>query len=144
MTELLLQFCLDSKGRVSIFLVYFLERRILGPVLSCGAVGWDWRGQSAGLVGRKPGFQPGSLALQASDAMMADFMSHILPKNNWSELRVLSSVSKAFHQAFCGYGLGFRVRPGLEFKSLAAYINSICLHFLGGEKTAHSVGVWGG
>lgn len=105
-----------------------------------GGLAWSvcWpSGKEAGIPAR----ELTALALQASDA---DFMSHLLPKNNWSELRVLSSVSKAFHQTFCGYGLGFRVRPGLEFKSLAAYINSICLHLSGGEKAAHSVGVWGG
>lgn len=30
------------------------------------------------------------------NAVLDDFMFHLLPKNNWSELSVLSSISKAF------------------------------------------------
>ena len=62
MTEAGLQFCLDSGGGESIYLVYFLELRILGPVLPCGALAWGQGEQPSGLVGRGPGFQPGSLA----------------------------------------------------------------------------------
>lgn len=62
MTEAGLQFCLDSRGGESIYLVYFLELRVLGPVLPCGALGWGQSEQPSGLVGRGPGFQPGSLA----------------------------------------------------------------------------------
>lgn len=61
-------------------------------------------------------------APQASDAVIADFMSHLLPENNWSELNILNSVSKAFIKTR-GYGLEFRVRPGLEFRLPAANIN---------------------
>lgn len=61
------------------------------------------------------------------EAVIADLMSHLLPKNNWSELRVLSSVSEAFIKTSV-QGLGFRVRPRLEFRSWAAYINSVSLH----------------
>lgn len=61
------------------------------------------------------------------EAAIAGLMSHLLPKNNWSELRVLSSVSEAFIKPLV-QGLGFRVRPRLEFRSWAAYINSVSLH----------------
>lgn len=77
-------------------------------------------------------------APQVSDAVIADFMSHLLPENNWSELNILNSVSKAFIKTR-GYGLEFRVRPGLEFRLPAAYINSICHHLKGGE---HVLPIW--
>lgn len=82
-------------------------------------------------------------APQASDAVIADFMSHLLPENNWSELNILNSVSKAFIKTR-GYGLEFRVRPGLEFRLPAANINSICHHLKGRENVAYLAELLGG
>ena len=56
------------------------------------------------------------------NVMIADFMSHLLPKTIWNELRVLSSVSKAFS----GQELMIRVRPGLEFRILYTAFALIC------------------
>lgn len=80
MTEPELQVPLDSQGLVSIFLVFSGAWDSKSCAL-CGRVGgsvcWPSRKET-----EVPTRVLGALAPQASDALSADFMSHVLLKNN--------------------------------------------------------------
>lgn len=59
---------------------------------------------------RIPARELGALAPEGSDAVFADFMSHLLLKNK--ELRLLSNVSKAFIKSLVATHLGLGTQLG--------------------------------